>query len=137
MNYPLHSSRRLFEWMTALMMLGIAATISASEHSVEAGGFYLMQSLGLTPLILIIFFGITGCVRVAGLYANGNWPVYGPWCRAACAFGGALIWGQMYLSLIEWSHHSGYVSLGAPVYLFLTIGELISCYRATSDGRSH
>lgn len=122
--------------MTAAMMIGIAITISISAHAVEAGGFYLMTNLGLTSSVLIAFFWIIGCLRIAGLYANGHWPIYGPWCRAGCALGGAFIWAQMFLSLIKWSTQSGYVSLGVPVYAFLTLGELISCYRAAGDGRS-
>lgn len=131
-----HCSNRLFEWMTALMMLGIAATIASSPRSVGSGGFHLMLNLGLTPQVLGWFFAFAGFARVAGLYANGHWPVYGPWCRALCALGGAVLWGQMCLALIKWSEQSDYVSIGVSVYLFLTLGEVISCYRAASDGRA-
>lgn len=133
---PPHCSNRLFEWMTAGMMVGISGTIGFNPHAVAAGGFYLLQNLGLTPAVLQVFFAIVGFLRVAGLYANGHWPVYGPWCRAGCALFGALIWGEMLLSLIKWSSQSDYVSLGVPVYALLTVGELISCYRAANDGRS-
>lgn len=131
-----HCSNRLFEWMTALMMLGIALTIATSPQSVAHGGFYLMQNVGLTPAVLVVLFCAAGLARAAGLYANGHWPIYGPWCRALGAMGGVFIWAQMLLSLVKWSSQSGYVSIGVPVYVFLTIGELISCYRAASDGRS-
>jgi hypothetical protein len=131
-----HCSNRLFEWMTAAMMLGIAATIAASPQSIAGGGFYLMGNLGLTPAVLVALFCAAGIARAAGLYANGHWPVYGPWCRALGAFGGVFIWAQMFLSLVKWSSQSGYISIGVPVYFFLTFGELISCYRAARDGRA-
>lgn len=133
---PRHGSNRLFEWMTAAMMIGIAVTIAVSPHAVEGGGFHLMKNLGLTPMVLVVFFMIASIARAIGLYANGRWPVYGPWCRTLGAAAGAVIWAQMLLSLIKWSDQSGYVSLGVPVYLFLAMGELISCYRAASDAQS-
>lgn len=136
MSATSHCYNRLFEWMTALMMVGIAVTIALSPKAIAFGGFYLMQDIGLTPAILGVLFSLGGCLRVAGLYANGNWPIYGPRLRAGCALGGAVIWAQMFLALIKWSSQSGYVSIGVPVYLFLTIGEFISCYRAARDGRA-
>lgn len=131
-----HCANRLFEWMTALMMLGIAGTIAASPRTIASGGFHLMQNVGLTPTLLGWLFSMGGCLRIAGLYANGHWPVYGPWARAGCALAGAGLWAQMCLALIPWSGKSGYISIGIPVYAVLALGEIISCYRAASDGRS-
>src|SRR5258708_38911234 len=131
-----HCANRLFEWITAAMMMGIAVTIAVSPQAVDDGGFHLMKNLGLTPTILAVLFFVASISRAIGLYANGRWPIYGPWCRALGAAVGVIIWAQMFLSLIKWSGQSGYVFLDVSVYLFLTIGELVSCYRAASDAQS-
>ena len=131
-----HCSNRLFEWMTALMMVGIAVTIAASPRAIAGGGFTLMENVGLTPGVVVIAFLLAGAARMAALYANGHWPFYGPWCRAIGAVTGAVIWAQMGLSMLVSSVTGDFVPLGVPVYLVLTAGEIISCYRAASDGRS-
>lgn len=127
---------RLFEWMTAFMMLGMAIVIAANPQTVRAGGFYLMTNIGFTAPVLAVLFTFGGCVRIAALFANGLWVSWGPKMRAGCALLGASIWVQMGVALIAWSAQSGYLSVGVPVYLFLTVGELISCYRAATDART-
>jgi len=128
-----HSSHRLFEWAAALMMIGIAATIAYDPRSLALGGFSYMARIGLTAPVLWILFLTGGLVRVATLYANGWWPVYGPRARAACALGGAIIWAQMLVALVDWSLAHGYLTIGVSVYFFLALGEILSCYRAASD----
>lgn len=127
--------QRLFEWMTACMMIGIAVTVGANPKTIEFGGFYLMRDIGLTAGALGILFMAAGGLRIAALFANGRWPVYGPRFRAGCALMGAVIWMQMLLALTAWSARNGYISIGVSVYAFLTVGEMISCYRAASDVR--
>ncbi len=131
-----HCFNRLFEWMTALMMVVIAVIVAVNPKTVEFGGFYLMRDIGLTATALGTLFMAGGCLRIAALFANGHWPVYGPRFRAACALMGAVIWMQMLLALTAWSTKSGYISIGVAVYFFLTVGELISCYRAAADVRT-
>ena len=125
---------RLFEWMTSLMMIGIAIIVAVSPSAIHSGGFALMANVGLTAPVIGILFMAAGLGRMAALYANGHWPVIGPRIRAACAAGGAVVWGQMLLALVKWSEQSGYISIGVSVYLFLIVGEVISCHRAASDG---
>lgn len=129
-----HCTHRLFEWITSGMMLGIALDIAYSPHAIAAGGFHLLQNLGLTPRVLIAFFLITGLARLGSLYANGHLPIYGPWCRVACAALGAFIWAQMMLSLVVWSEAGDYLSIGVPVYFFLMVGEIVSSAMAAKDG---
>ena len=131
-----HCFNRLFEWMTAMMMIGISITVAINPKTVEFGGFYLLADIGLTAPALGTLFMAGGCIRVAALFANGSWPVYGPRFRAGCSLFGAVIWMQMLVALTAWSTRSGYLSIGVPVYFFLTVGELISCYRAATDVRS-
>ena len=125
---------RLFEWMTSLMMIGISINVAVSPNAIHYGGFALMSNVGLTAPVIGILFMAGGSMRMAALYANGHWPVIGPRLRAGCAAAGALVWAQMLLALIRWSDESGYVSIGVSVYLFLVVGEVISCHRAASDG---
>jgi hypothetical protein len=124
---------RLFEWMTSLMMIGIALTIMFDSRTIQQGGFYLIQNVGLTPDVLGILFTVGGAVRMLALRANGVWPIWGPRLRASCALGGALIWCQMGIALVKWSASEGYLSIGCAVYFVLALGELISCWRAGFD----
>src|ERR1700676_5230066 len=93
---------RLLEWMTSLMMIGIALTIAGDPGAVHNGGFYLMGSMGLTSVVIIIIFSLAGFGRLSCLYANGRWPFYGPWCRVVSSFVGGFVWGQMGLSVANW-----------------------------------
>jgi len=143
MLMPRHCFHRLFEWSVSAMLIGIALTIMLSPHAIAFGDFYIVARIGLgaKPQTFVLFFLLVGVARVAALYANGHWPIYGPRCRAAGALAGALIWSQMLAALCWWSTQLDYVSmgipLGVPVYACLTAGELLSCYRAASDGRRH
>ncbi len=136
MIIPLRLSNRLFEWMTSFMMIGMAFVIAGNPHTVRVGGFYLMTQVGITAPILAVLSAIIGCIRISALFANGLWPSWGPRFRAGCSLFGACLWAQMFLALLAWSNESGYVSIGVSVYLFLALGEIISCYRAATDGRS-
>lgn len=130
-----YCTNRLFEWMTSLMMIGMAIVIAMNPQTVKVGGFYLMADIGLTAPVLGVIFSIGGCLRGVSLVANGMWPKWGPIFRGICALLGASLWIQMALALIAWSGKNGYVSVGVPVYLCLTLGELISLYRAATDVR--
>jgi hypothetical protein len=84
-----------------------------------------------------LFFLFFGAMRMMALMANGNWPKYGPRLRAIGAGAAAMLWGQLCISLVLlFPFNSGVPSPGIPVYLALTMGELISAYRALSDARS-
>ncbi len=135
MSNPIHGNGRLFEWMTSLMMLGMAIVIGLNPQTVKVGGFYLLANIGLTAPMLGVLFTFISCARIAALVANGIWPTWGPRARAGCALMGAALWVQMMSALAAWSSHNGYISIGVPVYLCLTLGELISCYRAATDVR--
>ena len=134
---PLSISRRLFEWMTSLMMLGMAFVIAINPSTVKVGGFYLLSNIGITAPVLAVLSTLIGCIRIAALFANGLWPLWGPRFRAGCALFAAILWIQMFLALLAWSKESGYISIGIAVYLFLALGEFISCYRAGTDGNAN
>lgn len=114
----LHCYRRLFEWMATLMMLGIACLA-------------LLPGSGV-PIAFALAVGVIACVRASALYLNGKWPITGPRCRAFCALLGAFIWLQMMMVL---SRHGGILPIELPVYLCLTLGEIVTCYRSAADVR--
>lgn len=128
---------RLFEWMTTGMMVGIVFTIAWTPATIQVGAFRYLLALGFTPTLLFVFFAVVGFARAASLYSNGRWPVWGPRGRAAGALLGGFIWGQMALALIFLTKDTGTLSIDIPVYVFLALGEAISCYRAAVDVRRH
>lgn len=129
-------SKRLFEWTTTGMMLGIAATLFVSPHSISRSAFRLLLDVLPQEMIADLLF-VFGVARVIALVANGSIPIYGPIMRSACAAGGAVMWGQFGIALIgQWSLQD-HLSPGVTIYFFMTLGEMASCYRAASDGRRY
>jgi hypothetical protein len=116
-------------------MLGLAVEIWIWPSSVGASSFRLIL-LVISPLNLGMFFTVFGLLRVAALIANGSWPEHGPRLRAMGAGAAALIWGQMFVALLLLTpQNNGIPSPGIPLYFCITVGELLSAYRAISDAR--
>ncbi len=125
-----HFENRLSEVATAAMMLGLALEIGIWPESIGASAFHRILAV-LPETWLGWGFLVAGTARLAALCANGSWPFYGPLLRAAGALSGALIWFQMCLALFVLIPETGRPpSPGIPVYLVLTILELLSMYRA-------
>jgi hypothetical protein len=126
---------RLFEWVMTGIMLGLALEIAIWPNTIGASAFYYMlRVIGSTNLNM--FFAVAGLLRVAALIANGTWPVVGPRIRACSAGAASIIWFQMVIALLLVAPVNGVPSPGIPVYLALTIGELLSAYRAATDVRT-
>ncbi len=124
---------RLFEWVTAGMMIGFAITIALWPDTIQASSFrYILRVISAESMG--VFFTVFGVMRFSALIANGSWPIYGPRFRTIGAGAGALMWGQLSASLIYLSPPHP-PSPGIPVYILLTVGELISAYRVMSDAR--
>lgn len=126
---------RLFEWVSTLMMWGIALTILWYPHTVATSSFHWLLILGFNSDHLMISFIGFGACRAGALVANGRWPVIGPVFRAVGAVGGAFLWFTLALSLYQMSYETDTLSLGVPVYAALTIGEIFSVFRAGTDVR--
>lgn len=124
---------RLFEWIATGIMLGMSAELFATPNSISATAYRIMAVNIPQSYIALILFAF-GMVRIIALMANGLVPYYGPLARATCALAGAFMWLQFMLALLDWAAIQSIVSPGVPVYFFLTIGEIASCYRAASDG---
>jgi hypothetical protein len=132
-----HCRHRLFEWMMTAAMLLLAIEIVIWPGTIGASAFRYIARV-VQPENLAVFFLVIGLCRIVALFANGQWPVIGPRIRAFAAVGAAIIWGQMFAALIVLAPQTGIPSPGIPVYLAITVGELISAYRAATDvGRKH
>lgn len=126
---------RLFEWVMTLAMLGLALEIVLWPATIGASSFRLILRL-VSAEHMAVFFAVFGLMRIAALFANGSWPVHGPRLRAMGAGSAALMWGQMCVALLMLApFNQGVPSPGLPVYFALTIGELVSAYRAVTDER--
>ena len=137
MTHPFmgYCRNRLFEWVMTLTMLGIAVEVAIWPAAVGASSFRFML-LVISPSNIGMFFLAFGFLRIAALIANGSWPEHGPRMRAMGAGAAALMWGQMFVALLMMApQNNGIPSPGISLFLFLTIGELLSAYRAMSDAR--
>ncbi|ACI92734.1 hypothetical protein OCAR_5603 [Afipia carboxidovorans OM5] len=130
-----HFDNRISEVATASIMIGIGLQIIAAP---VPGDYRALDDLlrCMSGDFIAAFFIAVGAIRVAALIANGHWRTVGPWMRSAGAAIGALIWSQMFLSLIVVSPDD-LTSLGAPVYFVFTWIELISIYRALAMRGHH
>lgn len=123
---------RLFEWLAAMMMIGIALLLIVSPQSLESGSYRYMLGVGLHASLLSCLCLCGGGTRLCALMANGLWPLWGPRLRAFGAVAGAYLWFQMFLALASFTSPSG-PSIGLPVYFTLMVGEFVSCWRAATD----
>ena len=131
-----HSRNRIFEWLMSGAMIGIAVACIATPDTIKDGSFRLLVEVGLDAGAMAIFFMAFGITRMVALWTNGTFPALQPWGAKARALGAgaaAMLWSQMILALAMLSETTGTISIGVPVYAALTVGELISCYRAAAD----
>lgn len=130
-----HFNNRISEAAAAWIMVGlgiqiIAAPVPSDYRALDGLVWFVSGDF------IAAFFITVGCIRIAALTANGRWPKTGPWLRSVGAGAGAVIWSQMFLSLIAVSPDD-LTSLGAPVYFVLTMVEFISIYRALAMRDRH
>jgi len=126
---------RLFEWVMTVAMLALAVEIFIWPATIGASAFRFILRV-VSAENMGVFFIIFGAIRIAALVANGKLPEHGPRMRALGAGAAALMWGQMCIALLLLAPHNGGIpSPGIPVYFALTIGEMVSVYRALSNAR--
>lgn len=129
----IHGANRLFEWVVSGMMLMIGFTLAMPGEVASDPLNVLVKSGVASEEILAFFFCAIAMVRIMALWANGRIPTHGPRARAICSAVAALIWSQMALASVWVGTVAGQTTLAAAIYGSLTIGELLSCYRATYD----
>jgi hypothetical protein len=130
-----HFNNRISEAAAAWIMVGLGIQIILAPVPSDYRALDALVRL-VSGEFIAAFFIIAGSVRIAALIANGHWPKVGPWLRSIGALVGAVIWSQMFLSLIAVSPDD-LTSLGAPVYFVMTGMELISIYRALAMRDHH
>lgn len=129
-----YSSNRLFEWIMAGGLLLISLTLALPGDSLDRGALRLLAAAGVSEEAMAFTFATIGMMRAVALFANGKLPIYGPLMRYAGSFTGALVWVLMMSPLAYDSLLTGKVSIYVPLLGMLTLGELISVYRAVRDG---
>lgn len=129
-----YSSNRLFEWIMAGGLLMVAFTLALPGDSLDRGVLRLLIQSGFSEPAMTVLFAIIGTMRAVALFANGKLPFYGPLMRYFGSFVGALVWAMMMSPLAYDSLLSGNPSIFVPLLGMLTLGELISVYRAVRDG---
>lgn len=128
-------SGRLFEWVTAGMMIAIAVTLTIWPKSAEIGSFLILIQAGFDKGLLQLGFFVGGVARCVALFANGRWPIIGPWMRATGALGGAVLWALMGSAVIPSLGNISNGALAVAMFGSLLIGEIFSCHRALANGR--
>ena len=133
MRFVFYQSR-LFEWVATAAMLGIAFEVVLFPNSVSQSSLALVTQMGLSPFTLFILFAVFGFGRLAALILNGYAIPIGPAMRASAAMVAAFVWGQLCVDLLHMGvRELGLYSLGIPIYFAFTMGEIISCFRASKD----
>lgn len=125
---------RICEIVRALIMTGIGIQILI-EPDANFMGLRLLTRYASAVNIGLVFLTV-GIVRTSAIFANGNWARYGPWARALGALIGALMWSQMFLSLLA-IHPSDSATLGAPIFFVFTAVEFFTIYRAMATRTRH
>lgn len=130
-----HCKNRLFEWAMTAALLGIGLELIIWPNAIATSKLqFMLEVLGSRNLMA--FYLLVGWFRGVALYLNGGWPIWGARVRTYCAFGGALVWLQMGISLILTQLASGNPpSPSVPVFMALAAAELYSTYRAAADAR--
>ena len=114
-------------------MIGVSACVFLTPETIKLGAFRYMLTMGFDARAIYLMFGIAGWVRIFALLVNGRWPVWGPRLRALAAITGAFMWMQLSLALMAATSEQKVLFIGIPVFLALTAGEIVSCYRAGTD----
>lgn len=125
---------RLFEWLMGAAMVGMAFQLVYTPDSLTQSLFKQVVSIGVGPYSMATVLGATGLARLIALFLNGRWNP-SPKVRFACCMIGALVWLHMGVALI--AARVEYVSLSVYVFAVLTVGETLSCYRASYDAKHH
>jgi hypothetical protein len=128
-----HATNRLFEWIVSAMMVLIGFTI-ALPGDVASDPLNLIIKFGWVGEDgLAFFFGVVGAARLCALWASSIYHIYGPRIRAVGSALGSAIWLEMTFASVWSGVLTNKTTLAAAIYGSLTVGELISCYRATYD----
>jgi hypothetical protein len=129
---------RRFEWIMTVAMLWLAVAMAVSPRMLRASEFQFV-TLVMSPLFVASMLFAIGWMRMLGLLLNGyiiRGCRLGPVIRSASAIGGAVMWVQFALALVQLSISQGFMSPGVPFWSIFVLGELDVAYRAVrGNGR--
>ncbi|WP_271605992.1 hypothetical protein [Bradyrhizobium sp. CCBAU 11434] len=128
---------RRFEWVITIAMLWLAVALGISPEMLQASAFQWV-TLAMSPFFIAVCLFALGWVRLIGLLLNGHRVRgcrLGPLIRSACAIGGAVMWVQFDLALVQHSLKQGFMSPGIPFWSMFVLGELDVAYRAVRGQR--
>ncbi len=126
---------RLFEWVVAGIMAAMALGLAVDARAIEVSSFRPILATGIVNQAMINALVAAGAIlRLIGLIANGRWEYSGTF-RALGALAGAVLWTTFAWALFGMTQITNSLTPGVYVYIGLTIGELISCYRAVRDAK--
>ena len=125
-----HFEKRIFELAMAVAQFGEGILLLFSPNSIQASSFHLMLNYfsDAASAALFLFVGI---LRIVALFLNGRWMPNGAYVRIAGCIVGAFLWLQMAFALGIYNELDGLpLSPGIPIYVTLTIFEVVSIARA-------
>lgn len=124
---------RVYEWFSALNTLGIGLLIAIFPQTLSNSAFKYLVGFA-DPMIIGIVFALVGGTRLIALFINGRSWVYGPRIRAWFALVTAIIWFQLFYSLVVYGVSDvGTPSIGLVNWLLLTLFECVVVYRASTE----
>lgn len=130
-----YCSRRLFEWVTTLALLGYGIELFFYPSLIYSSMFTAILQV-INGEHLAVGFLLIGFIRLSALLANGSWPIAGPALRFVGALMGAVIWLEMGIALVHQYNAGSVKPVSIPMFIPLALGEMVSCYRAASDART-
>lgn len=132
--FPYYLEGRLFEWVMAISMIGLAIEVFIWPQTLEESAFQWMVVV-VNPKFIGAILLIGGSVRIVALILNGVSLSLGPRLRSVCAIVGAMLWIQFGTALVKLSIDQGFASPGIPFWYTFTLAELYVTYRAALDVR--
>lgn len=126
---------RATEWLTSLVLLGIAVVLSLPGDTLASPSFRSFKDLGLDEAMVSTPIALLGSARLVALYINGNWRK-SPEMRMIGAVCGASIFAMISMALLWPTFTHGHaVSTGASTYLVLALFDALAAYRSGADVR--
>lgn len=124
---------RLFEWYATANMLGIGVMICLYPNSLQWSAFKYILTHFISSSVVGLGCLVVGYVGIVALIVNGRSEVWGPRARAWGAAVRAVIWFQLWYSLLVFAiSDTGTPSIGLVNWALLFFGEIIVGYRAAT-----
>ena len=128
------SCRRQSEWTTSLALFGFGAQFILFPVVISKSMFRDLLVIASPEMITILVLAIAS-YRIVALILNGNLPFWGPIMRSMGAALTAVVWLQMWLSLLRLEPDLPR-PVSIPIFIALMLTDFVSAYRAATDVRT-